>query len=105
VKHKVCNVSESKYFSTKASCFSSITGMRRVHKFVRRVISLNVVCAVLVMQILNLIYRLKMLSIELEHYVIPEVTAHPALFRSTYLLNKNKLSSSFFVLNLKRGAT
>lgn len=51
VKHGVCNVLESKYFSTKASCFSSIIGVRRVHKFVKQVISLNVICAVLVMQI------------------------------------------------------
>lgn len=45
-----------------------------------------------------------MLSIELEYYVIPEVTAYPALFRSMYLLRKNKLSSTLvFLLNLEWG--
>lgn len=44
-----------------------------------------------------------MLSIELEYYVIPEVTAHPALYRSTYLLKKNKLSSIFLCVKFKKG--
>lgn len=38
-----------------------------------------------------------MLSIELGYYVIPEVTAQPALFRSTYLLTKKQIELNFFV--------